>query len=438
MKPNSNTKESTRAKYRYLGPGVLLLVLSTCGNAQESTDQESAQSGEEAAREPANPNPLLSPDQVENQMAADREVNPLYESKLLEPIISWRDQLATDHGVRLGLDYSTVAVATTDSPGEDGAASGMVRFYGSWDIVNRNKSNTGTFIWKIEHRHKYTTIPVSGLGLNSGYVGIYEPPFSDQGFRLTNLHWKQRFSEGKGAFVAGFLDVTDFVDVYLLASPWTGFMNFAFSTGSASMDLPNDATLGAGAGYMIADTIYAQAGLSDANSDPTSPWDGFGSMFSDADLYTWAEIGWTPGNDKVYFDNAHVTFWHIDSRANGTPSGWGINASYQRWFDEKWLPFLRAGYADRSGSLLEYSVSAGVGYQPIHQRGVIAVGVNWGRPNPASFGEVGDQITAELFWRYQLTKEFAITPALQYINNPALNPDTDNMWVFGLRGRLVF
>jgi len=308
MKPNSNTKESTRAKYRYLGPGVLLLVLSTCGNAQESTDQESAQSGEEAAREPANPNPLLSPDQVENQMAADREVNPLYESKLLEPIISWRDQLATDHGVRLGLDYSTVAVATTDSPGEDGAASGMVRFYGSWDIVNRNKSNTGTFIWKIEHRHKYTTIPVSGLGLNSGYVGIYEPPFSDQGFRLTNLHWKQRFSEGKGAFVAGFLDVTDFVDVYLLASPWTGFMNFAFSTGSASMDLPNDATLGAEAGYMIADTIYAQAGLSDANSDPTSPWDGFGSMFSDADLYTWAEIGWTPGNDKVYFDNAHVTF----------------------------------------------------------------------------------------------------------------------------------
>jgi len=429
-----------------LAPTLLLascLVTSAAdGEALAQTkalsSDESTAISEEVALELANQNPRLSPDQVENQMAADREVNPLYESKLLEPIISWRDQLADDHGIHLGVDYSTVALAATDSPGEDYAASGMVRFYGSWDLAYRCTPNVGSLIWKVEHRHAYTSVPVSGFGFETGYVGIHEPPFSDQGGRLTNLHWKQRFNDGKGTFVAGFLDVTDFVDVYLLASPWTGFMNFAFSTGSASMDLPNDATLGAGLGHMLGESFYAQAGITDANSDPTRPWDGFESVVDESDFYKWVEIGWTPAQDKIYFDNAHVTFWHMDGRANGTPSGWGINASYQLLIGDKWLPFIRGGYAKDSGSLLEYSISGGLGYQPIPKRGVVALGVNWGRPNPASFGDLDDQVTAELFWRYQLTKEFAITPSLQYINNPALNPNTDNMWVFGLRGRLVF
>jgi porin len=70
-------------------------------------------------------------------------------------------------------------------------------------------------------------------------------------------------------------------------------------------------------------------------------------------------------------------------------------------------------------------------------RGVIGAALNWGRPNETSFGDVDDQFTAELFWRYQLTKELAVTPTVQYINNPAQNPDTDSLWAFGLRARLA-
>ena len=104
---------------------------------------------------------------------------------------------------------------------------------------------------------------------------------------------------------------------------------------------------------------------------------------------------------------------------------------------DKWLPFVRGGYTEDSGSLLERSVSVGVGYQPVPMRGVIGAALNWGRPNEASFEDADDQFTAELFWRYQLTKELAVTPTVQYINNPALNPDTDSLWAFGLRARLA-
>ena len=144
-----------------------------------------------------------------------------------------------------------------------------------------------------------------------------------------------------------------------------------------------------------------------------------------------------PKQDKIYFDNTHITFWHVDERVNETPDGWGVNFSWQQWINDKWLPFVRGGYTEDSGSLLENSVSVGFGYQPVPMRGVIGLGFNWGKPNQALFEGADDQYTTELFWRYQLTKELAVTPSVQYIKDPALNQDEDDLWVFGFRVRVA-
>ena len=107
------------------------------------------------------------------------------------------------------------------------------------------------------------------------------------------------------------------------------------------------------------------------------------------------------------------------------------------------MPFVRAGFANDGGSLLENSVSAGIGYQP--KRGeagpgdLLGVAVNWGQPNETVFGSgLDDQYTAELFYRIQLTKQIAITPDVQLLFNPALNPDEDMITVVGLRTRIAF
>jgi porin len=411
--------------FKFLSTFILALVFITTALA--------TQAASESNTKPLKPR--LSTDEVENQITLDREANPLYESRLFSPAREWRDGVAEKTGLNWSLDYTALYMAVSDSPAEDNAAGGMVRFYGYWDLVNRGGSNKGSLNWKIENRHKYTDIAPNGLGFESGYVGMFEPPFSDQQTRLTNLYWKQYFSDGKAAAVAGFLDATDFADVYLLASPWTGFNNLVFSTGSAAMDLPNDATLGVAVGGMVGGKVYAQAGIADANSDPTDPFHGFESVVDDSDFFKWVEIGFTSGQDKIYFDNIHITFWHVDERANGTLDGWGINLSWQQWMADKWLPFVRSGYTQDSGSLLEGSVSVGLGYQPVPMRGVIGLGFNWGKPNQASFEGADDQYSTELFWRYQLTKELAVTPSLQYIRDPAQNEGEDNLWVFGLRVR---
>jgi porin len=407
----------------------VLVVANTFGAAVAQEDGDSL-------------NPRLSPDQVENQQVMDRKANPLYESQLLAPVVDARDAFAEKSGLAMSLDYTAMFMGISDSNAgaDQGAGSGMVRFYGAWKLVDQDGPNTGVLNFKFEHRHKYTDTPVgaggaTGLGLagNGGYYGLYEPPFSDQGFRMTILHWKQNFLDGKATAIAGWIDVTDYIDVYLLASPWTGFNNFVFSTGSAAMDLPTDAALGAGAGGMVSENLYFQAGVVDAQSDPTDPLDGFDTFFTENKYFSWAELGWTPGRDKIYFDNAHVTFWNKDN-VGGNPDGWGLNASYQRWLNDQWLPFVRGGYTKDSGSLLETSLSVGVGYQPVPMRGVIGAGFNWGKPN---LGGADDQYTTELFWRYQFTKELAVTPSLQYMANPTLNPNDDHLFAFGLRVRVV-
>jgi len=48
-----------------------------------------------------------------------------------------------------------------------------------------------------------------------------------------------------------------------------------------------------------------------------------------------------------------------------------------------------------------------------------------------------DQYTVEMFYRFQLSENLAITPDIRLILNPAQNPEANQIWVLGLRGRLA-
>ena len=96
------------------------------------------------------------------------------------------------------------------------------------------------------------------------------------------------------------------------------------------------------------------------------------------------------------------------------------------------------GYADEGGSLMQKSVSVGFGFQPDPGGSVLGFGLNWGEVNEDTWGpNLRDQYTAELYYRWNLTPQFVITPDIEYLKNPALNQEEDSIWVFGLRARLA-
>ncbi len=350
----------------------------------------------------------------------------------------WKKNLKEDHGFAFSVDYTGVLLTANKTFSDDTGAGGIARIFGAWDLVNEG---AGALIWKFEHRHKFgSTSPFDFSIGQMGYVGLQEPPFNDSDFRTQNLYWRHRLNGGRSTLIAGILDVTDYVDAFALASPWMHFMNFAFSTGSAAIGLPNDAAVGVAYGSMLTDNMYMIAGITDTNGDPGDPLKGFDNFFSDNEYFKSVEIGWTESHDRIILDNMHLTLWHKDRQvAAGVNSGWGAAFSYSRYLNDNFMPFVRAGYADDGGSLLQKSLSVGVGYQTAAFSGLAGAAFNWGEPNDDTFGPgLRDQYAIELFYRVPLGKSFAVTADTQLIKNPALNPAASTIFMFNLRARFTF
>ncbi|WP_296897525.1 carbohydrate porin, partial [Thiohalocapsa sp.] len=189
-----------------------------------------------------------------------------------------------------------------------------------------------------------------------------------------------------------------------------------------------------------AEQYYVLAGLADANGNPRDPVDSVDGFFNDGEYFKHIEVGWFGSWESRFDDNIHLTYWHADERTEaGVPDGWGAQFSFSRKLQERWLPFLRIGYADGGGAPLERSVSTGFAYTPTDGDSAFGLGINWGRANRASFATAtDDQYTLEAYYRFQLFQRLAITPDLQLIKHPALNPEQDLIWIAGLRARLVF
>ena len=391
--------------------GLVLFV--TCAAAQESANTNSPKFG--------GPN------------AVEVELEEHYDSWG-----EWQTALKDDHGFALSFDYTAVLLSASDTVSDSSGVGGIARVYGAWDLFNEG---AGALVWKFEHRHEFGDTSPFDFSLGQmGYVGLQEPPFNDSGFRTQNLYWRQRMNGGRSTLIAGILDVTDYVDAFALASPWLHFMNFAFSTGSAAIGLPNDAAVGLAYGTMFNDNFYLIVGITDTNGDPSDPFKGFDNFFSDNEYFTSVEIGWTSSHERIIFDNMHMTVWHKDRQANaGVNSGWGAAFSWSRYLNDNFMPFVRGAYADDGGSLLQKSLSIGVGYQTEAFSGLAGAAINWGEPNEDTFSPgLDDQFAVELFYRVPLGNRFAVTADVQLIMNPAINPDESTIWMFNGRVRYAF
>ena len=357
----------------------------------------------------------------------------------LKPYFDWKGRIKEQHGLAFGSDYTVLYQAANKSPGEDDAASGILRLFGTWTALGRGTGNTGSLVYKIENRHKLgTNIVPQDLGFEVGYAGLTAAPFSDIRWALTNLNWQQKFKAGRVSFIAGVVDATDYVDIYGLTNPWTQFSNLAFLT-DPTIPVPNQG-LGAVVGAMATANVYVVVGLADANGDPTDPGNAFESFFNDNEYFKHVEVGWTSSQKRIWFNNIHLTAWQSDERARAAvPEGSGWAFSFAHFINEKWMPFVRAGASDGGGSALwERSLSTGFGYYMKKRSDLLGLGLNWSRPSGKTFTPgLRDQYTAEFFYRIQLSQNFAITPDVQLLIDPALNPAEDQIWIIGVRARLA-
>ncbi len=409
---------------RHLCAVVVIIAISASLHAGDSLAQA----------DPEHPTSHLNgPGSVAAQIKIDEERRGAQDPKTSRPRM--KDRLREDYGLTLGADYNTLYQGALGNEGDDDAAGGALRVYGHWTLVDHGTSNRGALVFKFENRHNHgNLIPPQDLGPGNGYLGLTSLTFSDAGNSLTNLYWSQAISDDRFAWIAGIVDVTDYIDVFGLSNPWTDFNNSAFAT-NPTIPAPGQG-LGAAMGWRISPHYYVVTGLADANGDPTHPEDMFDSFFDSGEHFYHVELGWIASMDKRIADNVHVFAWQVDERKEaGIDDGWGITFSYSRTLAERWSPFLRGGYAEGGGAPLQRSISVGTGYQ-FEWNDYLGIGASWGRPPDAADTGEENQYTLEAFYRTQAFTRLQVMPGVQYLINPGLDASADNFWVLSLKLRI--
>lgn len=321
----------------------------------------------------------------------------------------------------------------------------------SKDIANAGQPDALTFDLVIEDRGPIgTDNPPLQAGLLTGSIVPTAATWGDFGLGITQAYVRQNLRGNKIQYTVGKIFAPNFIDAYPFFDDNRQFLNQSFST-SPTIASP---LRGAGAVATVYPTdggLYLLGGVYSANSSDT----GFtiNEVVDTGELFYQVEVGWSAlartgvpiqARGPMDSNNIHLTGWYKDAQPdqeNATlrPQARGLAFNANMTVGDSLMWFFRAGLSE--GWVNDRAMSVGFGWRPSRQYSdLFGLGLGWVRPNSEQVPEPfqREQVNAEAFYRFHLTPNLAITPDLQAIWNPSLNPGVDMLWVAGLRARVTF
>jgi porin len=358
----------------------------------------------------------------------------------LEPYFDWKRSINDEHGLSMGFSYYLLYQQASESLAsqDDDALGSIFRYQGNWTLFRRDNGNLGRIEWRVESRSNIGGFQAPGsLG---GAVGVaaLAPGFaySDNfDLDLAIINWTQAFSDGTAGFAVGRLAFDVYLDAFPFQTFSRGFINRSFIL-NPTLPTTGVGALGAVVKGFVSDNVWVGAQIHDANA--TSGDFDFDTV-QEGEWLKAVEIGYTPSFAQRKTHLVQFTYWEKDARSLAgvsKGSGWAVSAAYQ--ISDRTFPFIRFGHSDGgAGVAAEDAISAGVEFT--RQKDEIwTIGAGWAKPSADTFGPgLDNEMVLETSYKFQLSKNFSLTPDVQLVFNPANNPDESSVWVFGLRGILT-
>ena len=344
----------------------------------------------------------------------------------------FRTRLIDQHGLAVSSDYATLYQHADDSlTGAKTGMGGVFRLYGRWTLVGRGTGHAGTLVAGVEHRHQLSGDVAPGhLAPELGYHGDAGLGFTDVGVFLGSFYWEQFFADGHLGVVAGRLDPIDFTDVLGVGTQWSSFQNAAVLR-NMSIAVP-DLGCGAGVGFRVSNQWMIATTAHDANGEETE----FSCFEGTLRLFEQARVSWSPTHASRFANALHLTLWHQDDRpSSGLEESYGVATSGNWTFTERWMPFFRWGFSEGDAAPARQQLTTGVMFNVPRRSDQLGIGAWW---QDLSHRYLDDQSGLEVFYRWDVIPNLALTPSIQLLNDPALNPDLDRIILLGLRARLLF
>jgi porin len=418
---------------------AVLAAYSSSLNAQEETrsTDDGYQSGYGDIPEFGGPDGV-SGELARNDEKRESKYNFDGMQKAFAPYFDWKRQLNDDYGVSFGFQYYLLPQYATSSRGDNDALGSIFRFQGTWTLFGRDGNNPGRIEWRVENRNNVfgrqspndLGRQVGAAALNTGFA--YSSSFETD---LSVLNWTQGFNNSTAGFAAGRLAF----DVYLDAMPFQtfsrGFINRAFVV-NPTIPTTGIGAIGAVAKGYVTDQIWIGGQVHDANAASGNfDWD----TVKEGEWLSAVEVGWSPSFAARKKQLVQFTYWHKDARTlANTPSGsgWAVSAAYQ--VNDTYFPFVRFGHSDGGGSVAAGDAFS-IGVEITRRFDEIwTIGAGWARPSEQTHGSgLRDEWIIETSYKFQMSKNFSLTPDLQILFNPANNPEKNTIWVAGVRAILV-
>lgn len=428
--PNMNRK--------YIALSVLALLMSPFNVHAEKTEENS---NEHKAGYDKKPD-FGGPDSPQGQLEEDDRIKssafrfPVFD----EMFVGWsqyKKELDQRIGLRFGGHYSMMY----QNNGDDSGWAGNLRLNAQWTLVGRGTDTPGYISFLADNRHSIGNDGAPGTFGKFGQYGISAVHYGDfdGNFKILTMAWNQKLTDSTG-YIIGSYDPNDYISVQGYVNPQTTFsnINILLETSQAL----SDTSWGVAGGHWFNDSWYVQGGINDANG---YGGDGNEWFVDGSEFFKWAHLGWSPSKGERYFKNVHIAAWHTDERTSYGPNGqeavWGASAGLNWTFNQVFMPFVKAGFSEGDHDFFNNTVAVGMLYQSTPNSDLFGIAGHWGRfSNNHSNGLGGEsQFTSEVFYRYQLSQNLAITPSLQFIDNPLLSVPSENTdLIFGIRARVAF
>jgi porin len=391
------------------------------------------------------------PDLLDGTLSAggdlDEEVRPhsglFRRPTAMDPYFAWKQQLRQDYGFSFGGSYTALWQNYSSSRiGLYNAVGGKFTLNLSYDLFNRGAPNAMSFDMAVEDRRALgTDLPPLQAGFGAGSIIPTAATFGQFDLGITQAYIRQSLDDNRFQYTIGKIFAPNFIDAYPFFDDNRQFLSQAFST-SPTIASPLRG-FGAVAAVFPADNgLYIKPGVFTNNSSDTGST--IQDFFTENERFYMLEVGFSGLAGKGVpiqargpsdANNIHLTGWYRDAMQDGSmPRSYGVAFNANQQVGDNIMWFLRAGWSEGWGA--DRAVSAGFGWRPVQgYSDLFGFGLGWTRP-ASQF--LDSQYTAEAFYRFHVTPNFAITPDIQLQLHPALNPAENALWVFSLRARIVF
>jgi hypothetical protein len=421
---------------------AILITICAVGVAISAAAQERAPSGTTKSGYATTPT-LEGPDGVTTQLEQDDAtvgglLSPDGTLKVFEPWYNFKRGLNQKYGLQLSFSLQALYQSADETlTGVSDASATRSQIQGAWTLLNRGGKNTGRLTFRLRNQQAWDdNIPPTQLAPQFGSIANSGTGFSDAGFNVAELAWRQSFADDRFRVIGGVISSIAWYNTSALSASLTGFQNSGMQA-SLSKAEPGRG-FGLGFGSQFGPKFAMVAGVHDANGSATE--NPFDTIEQDEYFYS-AEFRYLPSGIKnQLWDSVKVQFWYQDAlKEKGLSAGSGVAWQAGYLFDDRWYPFAFGGWSDGNASIFKQDFVAGFGVKLDTPRrpsnDMFGVAAGWGNP---SVDALQDQYTAEMFYRLQLLSSFAITPSVQVVRNPAANPEDDHVVLWGLRTRIQF